>query len=353
MSQFLDNVVIVAGAGLAVGGTERTVVLAGSTYDVPVVVHVEDSEVFGLGVHAHHATATVGALVELSRSRGSEGSESAVQDDDTLGAIYGLGHDGTDYHVAGIIAIHADGNASNNSVPGKIVFSTSTGSSTVRRLTIYSDGEVALGTDGWLDFDEHTSAPGTPASGRVALYAKADGKLYSKDDAGTETQVSLVSASDLTSGTLATARLPGGDWITASTDSTTLTSSHTITSSAGTYEDTGLTLTLPAAGTYLMTASVRGELQCSAGSAFWLSVRLYNQTDGAAVTDSERIVVGGTSTGFYYLNGSSSTWEVTVAASKEIRLQVKRDGSGGPTYTVSFVGGDAQGKSNLTYTQVS
>ena len=30
----------------------------------------------------------------------------------------------------------------------------------------------------------------TPASGRVTVYAKADGLLYSKDDAGTETLMS-------------------------------------------------------------------------------------------------------------------------------------------------------------------
>lgn len=33
------------------------------------------------------------------------------------------------------------------------------------------------------------AAPSTPASGKVVLYAKADGLLYSKDDAGTETVV--------------------------------------------------------------------------------------------------------------------------------------------------------------------
>ncbi len=49
--------------------------------------------------------------------------------------------------------------------------------------------QTLLGTDGSMRFDEHASAPGTPASGNVALYAKADGLLYSKDDAGTETVV--------------------------------------------------------------------------------------------------------------------------------------------------------------------
>jgi hypothetical protein len=34
------------------------------------------------------------------------------------------------------------------------------------------------------------AAPATPSSGKVVLYAKTDGLLYSKDDAGVETQVS-------------------------------------------------------------------------------------------------------------------------------------------------------------------
>jgi hypothetical protein len=39
-----------------------------------------------------------------------------------------------------------------------------------------------------LEFAE-AAAPSTPASGIVRLYAKTDGSLYSKDDAGTETVV--------------------------------------------------------------------------------------------------------------------------------------------------------------------
>lgn len=38
-------------------------------------------------------------------------------------------------------------------------------------------------------FDEQASAPAAPGTGRVSLYAKSDGKLYSKDDAGTETAI--------------------------------------------------------------------------------------------------------------------------------------------------------------------
>lgn len=39
--------------------------------------------------------------------------------------------------------------------------------------------------DGHLVFNEE-AAPSTPASGTIAVYAKSDGRLYSKDDAGTE-----------------------------------------------------------------------------------------------------------------------------------------------------------------------
>jgi hypothetical protein len=49
---------------------------------------------------------------------------------------------------------------------------------------------LILGTDLGAVFDEHASAPGTPSAGNVILYAKADGLLYSKDDAGTEVVVS-------------------------------------------------------------------------------------------------------------------------------------------------------------------
>lgn len=42
--------------------------------------------------------------------------------------------------------------------------------------------------DGYLDIDEE-SAPGTPSANRVRIYAKADAKIYKKDDAGVETQL--------------------------------------------------------------------------------------------------------------------------------------------------------------------
>lgn len=37
-------------------------------------------------------------------------------------------------------------------------------------------------------FDEHTTSPATPATGKTAVYVKTNGRLYTKDDAGVETE---------------------------------------------------------------------------------------------------------------------------------------------------------------------
>lgn len=54
----------------------------------------------------------------------------------------------------------------------------------VTRANAHPPGEVA----DFIDFAE-VAAPATPAAGRVRQYAKADGKLYQKDDAGVETDL--------------------------------------------------------------------------------------------------------------------------------------------------------------------
>jgi hypothetical protein len=38
-----------------------------------------------------------------------------------------------------------------------------------------------------MNFEEQSSVPGTPSSGTTVIYAKTDGCMYVKDDAGTET----------------------------------------------------------------------------------------------------------------------------------------------------------------------
>lgn len=61
------------------------------------------------------------------------------------------------------------------------------------------------------------AAPATPSSGQVRLYAKTDGLLYSKDDAGTETLVSGGDAGGAIVKTLIDAK---GDLIVGASDNT-------------------------------------------------------------------------------------------------------------------------------------
>lgn len=88
-----------------------------------------------------------------------------------------------------------------------------------------------------LEFAE-AAAPGTPASGIVRVYAKADGLLYSKDDAGVET---------LVSGGAGGAGTPPDCKESAITTDVTQGTPNTWT-------DSGLSISL-AAGTWLVEAS--------------------------------------------------------------------------------------------------
>lgn len=53
---------------------------------------------------------------------------------------------------------------------------------------LIQDSAVLIDDNGAVTVPE-IATPGTPASGKVAVYAKSDGKLYIKDDAGTETDL--------------------------------------------------------------------------------------------------------------------------------------------------------------------
>jgi hypothetical protein len=99
--------------------------------------------------------------------------------------------------VAGIhlgLDIHANRPAG-NAVPDGSFYSCSThgliyksdfaGNSWATWATLGGTGLADMGTFTYLDATE-AAAPATPASGKARLYAKTDGRIYSKDDAGTE-----------------------------------------------------------------------------------------------------------------------------------------------------------------------
>jgi len=131
-----------------------------------------------------------------------------------------------------------------------------------------------------------------------------------------------------------------------------LGSSFSITGTAGTYQDTGLSVTLPSAGTYKITANVRAFLRGNAGTAWWIHCELFNSTDSAAVANSERLIVLTGTNSFIFQTTAPIDAIVTVAASKTIKLYAARNGNGSPSWTTSDITSDTNGRTNLMYEKI-
>jgi len=85
----------------------------------------------------------------LSKSRGgTTGVHTIVQSGDGLGAVAGLGSDGTNFVQSARIDFQVDGTPGTNDMPGRLVFSTTAdGASTpTERMRIDSSGNVGIGT---------------------------------------------------------------------------------------------------------------------------------------------------------------------------------------------------------------
>jgi len=136
-----------------------------------------------------------------------------------------------------------------------------------------------------------------------------------------------------------------------STGTSFLASGFSLTAALGTYQDTGLSITLPSAGTYRISAIVRGTIDGNAGTAWWITSKFYNSTDAANVSNSETLVVLSASNLFLSI---STTMEViiTVTASKTIKLYAFRNGVGGATFTTSAISSDVDGRTSMSYEQI-
>jgi hypothetical protein len=145
----------------------------------------------------------------------------------------------------------------------------------------------------------------------------------------------------------ATLRTAAGVIVNASGESL-LATPFSITAAADVYQDTGLSVTLPAAGTYIVEADVRYLLNCSVAGAF-LTAEFYNSSDGAAVANSETMLNQAGNTGVFYQGTTHIRKEITVTASKVIKLYALRSGSG---FTNTDIYTNANGRTRMSYLQV-
>ena len=97
-------------------------------------------------IHRFSANASSPQLI-LGKSRnGTIGSSTVLQDGDICGILGFHGNDGSGFHEAAQIAGRIDGSASNNDVPGELIFSTNAGNTGVtQRMRLSAAGELFIG----------------------------------------------------------------------------------------------------------------------------------------------------------------------------------------------------------------
>lgn len=158
---------------------------------------------------------------------------------------------------------------------------------------------------------------------------------------------------------LVVADLPGGNWIGNTNSQSVLGSSFSITAARGTYQDTGLTVTLPAAGTYLVSAQVRGQIvsgSLASGQANFIVAKLFNTTDSADVANSELMIsyVANQAVAAQTFNIQATatlSMIVTVSASKAINLYAKGDGD--VNFATATVASSGAGRTILGYVRIA
>lgn len=136
--------------------------------------------------------------------------------------------DGTGTNIAGANWTMAGSRGTGTGVGGSIVFQTApAGSSGTSQNALVT--AVTIPSTGGLLFPELSSAPATPASNNVQLYAKDNGSgvsnLYFKKDDGVEVNLSAVGSgiASINSDTTSAQTISGADDLTASTSSGTTT----------------------------------------------------------------------------------------------------------------------------------
>jgi hypothetical protein len=151
-----------ATTGITVGGTARTSPLNSSG----------DDGDYAAVLRKHAGAGFDGAVIAMARTRGNSGSLAAVQADDEVGSIKGIGRGGGAYDIAAAIDFEIDAAVGASDMPGRIVFSVSPdGSATpAEAMRISNDKKVTFA--GTVDTALSTAGPViTDASGVLSSEA--------------------------------------------------------------------------------------------------------------------------------------------------------------------------------------
>ncbi|MFD8509711.1 hypothetical protein ACFV27_00995 [Streptomyces antimycoticus] len=133
-----------------------------------------------------------------------------------------------------------------------------------------------------------------------------------------------------------------------------------LTSTAsGAWIDLGLSLALPASGTYHLDAIVRGNIgRMGTGENALITARLWDVTTGAIVPNSEAIVVQisefapGAATALQWNSSAAISVEYKATSPRTIRLEAARTDIAGTT-EVAGIGSDTLQRTTLRYARVA
>lgn len=110
-------------------------------------------------------------------------------------------------------------------------------------------------------------------------------------------------------------------------------------------------MSLPSAGTYHISGTIRGQLNLATGSNGEITVKLRNTTDSADITNSETLIVYAPAAGTLAEASGSLAKTVTVTGAKTIEIYVKRTGGG--TWTTSSLTSDTNGRTRFEYVKLN
>lgn len=128
----------------------------------------------------------------------------------------------------------------------------------------------------------------------------------------------------------------------------------------GVYVATGLSISIPSAGTYLISYDVRGNVSISNVSTVIIVAMLYIDDTGTAIAinNTERLVTIVDTTSSTSLENtmiqqhSGFSQVVTAKSACKVYLYTKWDGSGTPTFNFAQINSDVSGRTKIGYVKI-
>jgi len=185
------------------------------------------------------------------------------------------------------------------------------------------DGKFGQGTWNPRVVVAYDPADGTPAAGEEWGVESGSWKLKA---ARTGFRILGGAANGLVNAV----RVPQGGAAAIDWDTEDLSSDYDISASSATIVDSGLSISIPSAGDYLMFATVNGLMQVSliGSSAAFLYARLYDDTAATPLLGSVMRFCATQVTGVDVRGTGAFSKPYTFSGAKTIKLQVARNGGG-------------------------